>query len=273
MKLRSVIIFVLAITLGSCITIEDIPIVTVAPSVTMSTYISGGELNVTMALTPGTSVLVGGNVDLAYFYTGTAAIIDANTGESLETVAIDEEGAIQFITMSTDTSGVDEVVIVVAGDLEVYAKDKDDTYLTSSPFYGEEQIVYYREELPLLTVAPSVVINWNISGGAFHSTVTVYANPAISTLGSVPIKYLYQGKTSLTDMGTGIELVSERYENNYTSQYVKLSADTTGVDRMLITAFGNIDVYADVGNDGNPSNDVKISSGQFYDELEVVIND
>jgi hypothetical protein len=199
-------------------------------------------------------------------------MIDAGTGTQIATVQIENEGAIQIISMEADTAGIDGIVIIAHGDLVVYAGDKDNTYLTSSPFYGEQQIIYYQEEVPRLSIAPSVIINRNISGGNLNATVTINANPAIQALGNIPIIYKYEGSAFLVDMETGNQLAKEDFESGGTTQIKGISADTTGIDRMLITASGQIVVWADNGNDGVSSNDTYLTSGLFYDELEVIIN-
>ena len=273
MRIRLFILSLLALSISGCIKIEDIPIITVNPEVSITTYVANGKLNATITLNSSTTVLVAGNVKMNYTYAGSASIIDARTGTELSMTAIEEEGAIQIFTINTDTAGYDDFIILIQGELEVYAEDKDNTFLTSSPFYGVDQITFYEEVIPDLTVAPSVIINSHIREGKLYATLTLHVNPAIRIQGNIPILYIYEANASLIDMETGNYLKNEPFsKSGGTTQILTLSTDTAGVDRILIMTEGSISAYADIGEVGYDSNDLFITSRNFYAENEVIIN-
>ncbi|MBN2697850.1 MAG: hypothetical protein JXR52_03435 [Bacteroidales bacterium] len=272
MKRGIVLLVLTGMFLTGCIKIEDIPIVSVEPAVTITTHIANGKINATITLNSVTTVLVAGNVKLTYQYNGSASIIDAETGAQLAYNLIESEGATQIFSISADTAGINDFIIWAQGELEVYAEDKDNTFLTSSPFYGEEQYTVFFEIVPRLSVSPTVTIISNISGGKLNTTAIVYANPEIQELGNIPVLYKYEGLVILIDTRTGKQIASSTFPSGGISQFTTVSADIAASDHFLIVVNGQIVVYADSGNDGNTANDILLNTGLFYAEDEVIIN-
>ncbi|HDR67798.1 MAG TPA: hypothetical protein ENN61_01980 [Bacteroidaceae bacterium] len=271
MKRSLIIVIFTGIFLSGCIVIEDIPIVSVNPAVTITSHIASGKVFSTVTLNSVTTVLVPGNVKLSYQYTGSASIINAANGAQLAYQQIDLEGSTQIFTISADTAGVNDFIIIIQGELEVYAEDKKNTYLTSAPFHGEEQYTFFVEEVPRVSVNPTVTIMSHISGKKLNTTAIVYANPVIQFLGNIPIVYQYEGIVLLIDGATGKHIATAEFPSGGTSQFTTASADIAGIQRFVIIVTGQVVVYADRGNDEDPSNDIYLNSGLFYEEDEVII--
>lgn len=232
-------------------------------------------MNATIRLNSATAIVVAGNVPIEYGYLGAASIVNAKTGETLERQVIDNDGIVQLISISTDTAGIDDFIISATGELEVYAGDKNNTFLTSSPFYGESQLTFSVEVLPQLSLNPSIVINSNIIGKELVATVTINANPAIQVQGSVPIIYQFQGDVKLIDGGNPNNQATVDFEDKGSievNRILEVKGDTSNVDRYIIKVSGWVAAFGDTNKTGNASNNPYLTSILFYAENEVVIN-
>ena len=275
MKIRTLLLLVFPLIVASCIRIENIPEVTVTPTVEITTHIANGKLNATIRLNSATSIVVAGNVPINYYYLGSASIIDAKTGDQLANTVIDDDGIVQIFSISADTAGINDFIISATGELSVHAGDKDKTFLTSSPFYGESQITFSFEELPQLSLNPSIVINSSIIGKELIATVTINANPAIQVQGSVPIIYQFQGDVKLIDGGNPNNQATIDFEDKGSievNRILEVKRDTSNVDRYIIKVSGWVAAFGDTNKTGNASNNPYLTSVLFYAENEVIIN-
>jgi len=272
MKIRFIIIPFFALLLTGCIKIEDIPIIEASPSVSILTHVVDTTIYATFTLTPNVTFIVAGNVGLSYNYEGIAKIIDLNTGEQIGSSVIQDEGATQVITVPAPIAGVDGIVMIAAGKLDVYGEDSDNTFLTTAPFYGEEQLVFSEEVIPELDVNPTVTIDNYISAGTMYATISMYANPEFRTVGTIPVYYKYVGRLSFIDLDTDKPLSFGFNDTGGKSFIFNLgSRDVSGINSMLIKVDGQVDAFYIVPN-SIPKDTVLIHSGLFYAEQEVVIN-
>jgi hypothetical protein len=129
------------------------------------------------------------------------------------------------------------------------------------------------EEEPLLSIAPDAEISAHIKNQKIYATALVTVNPQVISGGNIPSYFEFSGELAIynTDNGNIIEV--NTFSGGGLAQTHTVSADTTGRDRFIVIATGTIDAYADIGNDGDDSNDKLISSGDFYKEAQFIVSE
>ena len=124
------------------------------------------------------------------------------------------------------------------------------------------------EEEPILMIHPSAEISAHIKDQKINATALVNVNPQMLVTGNIPTEFKFTGELAIYNSNTGTIIDVNAFSGGGLSQVYSVSADTTGHERFIVVASGTIEAYADIGNDGDDSNDKLISSGEFYRESQ-----
>lgn len=125
------------------------------------------------------------------------------------------------------------------------------------------------EDYPVVILEPSVDFQLHIKNSELYSTVTVRANPYYVETGPAPIIFDYNGVMQLYDEDSGALLKSSSLSGDGLANAVTLAADTATFNGFVIIASGTISCSADIESDGDPSNDLFISSAEYHEVLVV----
>lgn len=129
------------------------------------------------------------------------------------------------------------------------------------------------EEEPILLINPTTEISAHIKNERIYATALVAVNPQILTAGNIPTLYEFSGELAIFNTKTGNIIDVNAFTGGGLSQVYTVTADTASHDRFVVIASGTINVYADIGNDDDSSNDKLISSGDFHEEAQFIIAD
>lgn len=129
------------------------------------------------------------------------------------------------------------------------------------------------EEEPILLVNPTAEISAHVKNEKIYATVLVNVNPQVLTPGNIPILFDFSGELAIYNTETGNIIDVNAFSGDGLSQVYTVSADTASHVRFVVTAMGRIQAFADIGNDGDPSNDKLINSGDFYSEAQYVVSE
>lgn len=129
------------------------------------------------------------------------------------------------------------------------------------------------EEEPILLVNPTAELSAHIKNEKIYSTVLVNVNPQVLTAGNIPILFDFAGELAIYNTTTGNIIDVITFSGDGLSQVYTVSADTASHERFVVTARGRIQAFADIGNDGDPSNDKLIASGDFYNEAQYLVSE
>ena len=129
------------------------------------------------------------------------------------------------------------------------------------------------EEEPLLIVKPAAEISAHLKNQKIFATALITVNPQVLAAGNIPMIFEYEGELAIFNTETGNIIDVNALTGGGLSQVYTVTADTTSHKRFIVIAAGSINVYADIGNDGDTSNDKIISSGDFYQEEQYIVSD
>ena len=129
------------------------------------------------------------------------------------------------------------------------------------------------DEDPLLTVTPTVDLSAHIKNERIDVTAQINVNPDIYTAGTLHVGDLYIGNLSIINTITGNPIDVYAFSGGGLSQVYKVSADTASHQKLVVIAEGEIEAYADIENDGDPSNDKLISSAGFHQEAVYTLSE
>ncbi|MGW8314341.1 MAG: hypothetical protein ACWGNV_01985 [Bacteroidales bacterium] len=129
------------------------------------------------------------------------------------------------------------------------------------------------EEEPILLVNPTAELSAHIKNEKIYATVLVNVNPQVLTAGNIPILFDFSGELEIFNTMTGNPIDGSTFSGDGLSQVYTVSADTASHERFVVSARGRIQAFADIGNDGDPSNDKLIASGDFYSEAQYIISE
>lgn len=129
------------------------------------------------------------------------------------------------------------------------------------------------EEEPILLIDPTTVITAHIKNERIYATALVSVNPEVLTPGNIPTIYEFFGELAIFNTKTGNIIDANAFSGGGLSQVYTVTADTVSHDRFVVIASGSIEAYADIENDGDPSNDKLISTGDFYAEEQFIVAD
>jgi hypothetical protein len=129
------------------------------------------------------------------------------------------------------------------------------------------------DEDPLLTVTPTVDLSAHIKNKRITATAQINVNPDIYTAGTLRVWFLYSGDLAIHNAKTGYIIDINTFSGGGLSQVFKVEADTASHQKLVVIAEGMIEAYADIENDGDPSNDKLISSGGFHQEAVYTLSE
>jgi len=129
------------------------------------------------------------------------------------------------------------------------------------------------EEEPILLINPTTVISAHIKNERIFATALVTVNPQVLTPGNIPTIFEFLGDLAIYNTKSGNIIDVNSFNGGGLSQVYTVTADTATHDRFIVIASGTINAYADIGKDGDPSNDKLISSGDFHREEQFIIAD
>ncbi len=129
------------------------------------------------------------------------------------------------------------------------------------------------DEDPLLTVRPTVDLSAHIKNERITATAQINVNPDIYTVGTLQVWYLYSGDLAIYNAKTGNIIDVNAFSGGGLSQVYHVEADTASHEKLVVIAEGEIEAYADIENDGDPSNDKLISSAGFHQEAVYTISE
>jgi hypothetical protein len=129
------------------------------------------------------------------------------------------------------------------------------------------------EEEPILLVYPTAELSAHIKNEQIYATVLINVNPQVLTAGNIPILFDFSGELAIYNTETGNIIDVNAFSGDGLSQVYTVRADTASHERFVVTASGRIQAFADIGNDGDDSNDKLIAAGDFYREEQYVISE
>ena len=129
------------------------------------------------------------------------------------------------------------------------------------------------EEEPILLINPTVEISAHVKNERIYATALINVNPQILTAGNIPTIYEFLGELAIYNTETGTIIDVNAFSGGGLSQVYTVTADTASHERFVVIASGTIDVFADIGNDGDSTNDKLVSSGDFHSEAVFLVSD
>jgi len=129
------------------------------------------------------------------------------------------------------------------------------------------------EEEPILMVYPTAELSAHIKNEQIYATVLINVNPQVLTAGNIPILFDFSGELAIYNTETGNIIDVNAFSGEGLSQVYTVRADTASHKRFVVTAIGRIQAFADIGNDGDETNDKLIASGDFYQEAQYLISE
>lgn len=122
------------------------------------------------------------------------------------------------------------------------------------------------EEEPIIMVRPTVDLSAHIKNQRIFATAQINVNADIISAGTLPTNFVYTGQLAIYNTKTGNIIDVNAFSGGGLSQVYSVAADTASHQSLVVIADGIIEAYADIGDDGDPSNDKLISEGGFHQE-------
>jgi hypothetical protein len=265
------------IMLQSCLILEEDPIVILRPSINFQGYIQSDQIFISASLLANPDYITPGNIPTLFKYSIDLQIYNKVTGELLNTVSESGDGSSGSIEISATANRLRDLYLIASGTVSCSAdkgSDADpsnDVFIAATDFNEVTDIadVVTLDEEPLVILSPSVVFQTNIRSSDLYATAKVNANPNFIVNGDIPVVISYSGVLQVFDETSGALLKSTTVEGSGYSTAVSILADTTSYSGMILIANGEAICSADVGADGDPSNDIEISRAEFYESLRV----
>ena len=129
------------------------------------------------------------------------------------------------------------------------------------------------DEDPILTIAPTVDLSAHIKNERIFATAQINVNRDINTPGTLETRFVYIGDLAIYNSVTGNIIDVNAFSGGGLSQVYTVAADTASHQKLIVIADGVIEAYADIENDGDPSNDKLISQGGFHQEAVYVLSE
>lgn len=129
------------------------------------------------------------------------------------------------------------------------------------------------EEEPILLIHPSAEISAHIKNQKVYATALVNVNPQVLAAGNIPTIFKFTGELAIYNTINGNIIDVNAFSGGGLSQVYSVSDDTVTHERFVVIASGTIEAFADIGNDGDESNDKLVSMGEFYSEQQFLVND
>lgn len=268
---------ILLFSVTSCITIEDDPFVIVDPTVSFRGHLLKDQVVVNSTIYANPAFTNPGNIPTVFVYEGTIELYNELTGNLLAETPITGDGLSTVIETQAAAAGLDNIVVTASGTVSAYAdKESDgdpsnDLFLHKSDFYEVASLaeVINLPDYPVVNMDPSVEFQTYIKGKELYTTATILSNPEFVNTGSFPILFKYDGVMQIYDAVSGALLRSGSITGGGLTNSVTVLADTTGYDGFIVIASGNITCTGDIGGDNNSSNDILISTAEYYEVFPV----
>ena len=129
------------------------------------------------------------------------------------------------------------------------------------------------DEDPILTIRPTVDLSAHIKNERIFATAQINVNPDIYTAGTLHVWFVYIGDLAIYNSKSGNIIDVNAFSNGGLSQVYTVTADTASHQKLVVIANGVIEAYADIDDDGDPSNDKLISSGGFHKEAVYTLSE
>ena len=129
------------------------------------------------------------------------------------------------------------------------------------------------DEDPILNVRPTVELSAHIKNKRIYATAQINVNPDIYTAGTMPTRFVYIGNLAIYNTNTGSIIDVNAFSEGGLSQVYTVTADTASHQKLVVIADGVIEAYADIEDDGDPSNDKLISEGGFHKEAVYILSE
>lgn len=129
------------------------------------------------------------------------------------------------------------------------------------------------EEEPILLINPSAEISAHIKNQRIYATSLVNVNPQVLVAGNLPTIFKFTGELSIYNTENGDIIDVNAFTGGGLSKVYSVSAEIMDHERFVVIASGNIEAYANFGNDKDESNDKLISSGEFYAERQFLVSE
>lgn len=270
-------VFVLLLTLGSCIVIEEDPLVTVDPTVSFQSHVRGDKVYVTATVLANPAYLSPGNIPTLFEYEGEISLYNEITGELLASETIGGKGLSAITEVSVSSDDFLKIIVVASGKVSVYA-DKgtdgdpaNDLFILDADFYQMSLLtdIISLQDFPVVTLAPEVEYFTYFMGTELYTTATVTANPTFLNTGTYPLNFAFTGVIQIYNQATGALLKSSNISGTGLSTNVTILIDAAPYRGLIIVTSGTVTCTGDIGADGDASNDVLVSSSKYYGLLEV----
>lgn len=129
------------------------------------------------------------------------------------------------------------------------------------------------EEEPILLINPSAEISAHIKNQRIYATSLVNVNPQVLAAGNLPTVFKFTGELAIYNTVNGDIIDVNAFSGGGLSKVYSVSAEIMDHKRFVVIASGNVEAYANFGNDEDESNDKLISSGEFYAERLFLVSE
>lgn len=148
MKLINITIILAFLTLTSCLTIEEEPILLLNPTAVISAHVKNQKIYATALINANPQVLTAGNIPTIFEFSGELAIYNVKNGNPIDVVEFTGGGGLaQVYSVNADTVSHERFIVVANGTIDAFAdigNDEDssnDRLISSGDFYQEAQFV------------------------------------------------------------------------------------------------------------------------------------
>ncbi len=129
------------------------------------------------------------------------------------------------------------------------------------------------EEDTNLLVHPTATISAHVKNERINATAQINVNPEVLEVGNIPTVFEFSGELAIYNTVSGNIIDVSAFSGGGLSQVYSVAADTATHEKFVVTASGTIKAYSNIGNDNDPSNDLLISTGDFYEESVFYVSD
>lgn len=129
------------------------------------------------------------------------------------------------------------------------------------------------EEEPILLIHPTAQLSAHVKNERIYATALINVNPQFLVAGNIPTIYEFSGELAIYNTLTGNAIDVNAFSGGGLAKVYTVTADTVSRTSFVVIASGTVNAYADIGNDGDGSNDILISSGDFHAEATYLVSD
>lgn len=277
MRKACIYLLIFLFSLNSCIKIEEDPFVTLSPSVEFRGYVLKDKAVVNASVYAGPVFGNPGNIPTVFEYQGEISFYDEPTGELITSKTISGNGPNIIIETQVTAESFENVIIEVSGEVTAYAdKDSDgdranDVLLDKSQFYEVADLpdVINLDNYPVVILDPSVEFQTYFRDHQLYITSTASANPTYQVTASYPILFTFDGVVQVYDRDSESLVKSGTLDEEGLTSAVTVVTDTSSYDGFVIIATGTVECTGDIASDGDPSNDIQISSAEFIETVVI----